>query len=921
MTRPGDGRADQQDGPPTNIRRGTLVKRRAAALFVAAGTAVVLAVTSRWWLPALPTLFGAVEANSELIDAFAGLTDIVTSLVLLLGAGLAYLGLRGVRAADAGGEARQANEADVGTPNLGTGSIPGAPKSLPPPPPGRVLGRADELQTAKHTLGVGASRETGEGRRAEGSSRKVAALHGWPGIGKSTFVAALCRDEEVQERFTGGIVFVPVGRSPEIRRLAEEVCAALGEPAPPGTSLDALRGRIAGALTRRPALVVFDDVWEERHVAPLLLAGGDSAALVATRRLDVATRISTDPEGPLKLGLLSEEDSLELIASRAPGVVAEHEGACRELARALDGLPLALRVAADLLRVESEAGFDISGLLAELTQAARVLGEAAPHDAWGDAGNDPGAAVATVKTLLRKSVERLDAETAKRFARLGVLPPKPLSFDAWTARDVWRDTAEDVDLEEDEHEAEQKHARQALEDLVRRGLVESAAAGVDPLAVKLDLRSERPERFWMHALVAAFALDVLEGTEGAGAAREAQQRRLEHCRRVVGAADGALREGGDTQYFGAYIMGLDLPNIRAAHEWARAHAPEDRRALEYLSRLPAQGRRVLAERLAPGEFLDWLTLAEESARAIGDEDEARSHREAVGAALLMKGQLRDALAYSEENFEAAEARGDAVGMATALANRASIRNSMGAHDDALELARRAEAALGDADAPDVLLAAIGQQAEALEGLGHIAEAEERYEARRDLARREGELSYYARALRGLARIKRERPEERDEAREMYDEAARVFWDLRDHGGYRAALNGKGALEIEAGSSEAAEQLFRQALASAVDDGHEGDQARAKMNLGIAHQNYGTRQGNETAEVEYREAVTLASGWDEPDLLGDVLFNLAQFLFHLAGRPRDARTEAVSAAEAYGRAGSAKESWARDLISEIDDAIG
>ena len=255
----------------------------------------------------------------------------------------------------------------------------------------------------------------------------------------------------------------------------------------------------------------------------------------------------------------------------------------------------------------------------------------------------------------------------------------------------------------------------------------------------------------------------------------------------------------------------------------------------------------------------------------------------------MKGQLREALSYSEESFRAAEARGDAVGMATALANRASILNSMGAHDDALDLARRSEAALGDADAPDVLLGAIGQQAEALEGLGHIAEAEERYGARRDLARSEGELSYYARALRGLARIKRERPEERDEAREMYDEAARVFWDLRDHGGYRAALNGKGALEIEAGSSEAAEQLFRQALASAVDDGHEGDQARAKMNLGIAHQNYGTRQGNETAEVEYREAVTLASGWDEPDLLGDVLFNLAQFLFHLAGRPRDART--------------------------------
>ena len=71
------------------------------------------------------------------------------------------------------------------------------------------------------------------------------------------------------------------------------------------------------------------------------------------------------------------------------------------------------------------------------------------------------------------------------------------------------------------------------------------------------------------------------------------------------------------------LLSLDLPNIRAAHEWARVRSSSDRRALEYLTRLPAAGRRVLSERLAPNEFLDWMVLAEESARAIGDEDEAR----------------------------------------------------------------------------------------------------------------------------------------------------------------------------------------------------------------------------------------------------------------------------------------------------------
>ena len=152
---------------------------------------------------------------------------------------------------------------------------------------------------------------------------------------------------------------------------------------------------------------------------------------------------------------------------------------------------------------------------------------------------------------------------------------------------------------------------------------------------------------------------------------------------------------------------------------------------------------------------------------------------------------------------------------------------------------------------------------------------------------------------------------------MYEEAAQLFWDLKDHDGYRGAQNGLGVLKLKAGSLSTAEEAFERALASAVEDGHTVDQARAKMNLGLAYQSRGTRQGYEAAETAYREALPLARNWNEPD----VLFNLAQLLYFYVGRYRDARAEAVSAAEAYGRAGSAKESWVRDLISEIDNATG
>ena len=790
--------------------------------------------------------------------------------------------------------------------------------NLLPPPPGLVLGRADELNRARRMLGVfdqGADRAG-----AADKPTKVVTVHGWPGLGKSAFISTLCRSQEVLDHFSGGVVFIPVGRSPNVQRLAEEVSIALGVPAPPGTTLNALRGRISDVLSQRSVLIVFDEVWEEGHVAPLLLAEGGSVVLVATRRLDIATRLSTATEGPLRLGLLSEEDSLQLTVSRAPNVVAENEDACRELVRALDGLPLALRVAADLLRVEADAGFDVSGLLDDLTEAA-LLDEEAPYDVGYDAEDGAGEAAMTVRALLQKSVERLDEDTVGRFAQLGILPAKPLSFDLWAAQELWNATGEDLDVESEEWQEEQELTRRTLSSLARRGLLESADVGIDPLAVKLDLRLKRPERFWMHALIATFALGMLEHTEGDDGVRQAQQRRLEHYRRVVAAANVAALEGGKTQYFGVFILSQDLPNIRAAHGWARARSADDNWALKYLSRLPAEGRRVLLERLGPGEFMGWMELAEKAARETGDEEEARMHRDAMGAALLRKGQLRESLLYCEESLETARLNKDRVAEGTALANLASIRNSMGQHKTALNLAKRAERVLKNSDAPDCKLGAIGQQAEALEGLGKFAEAEKRYKARRDLAWKVGELSYYARALKSTAGIKRERPGKQAEARQLYKEAAQVFWDLREYDSHRGALNSLGILELKAENLDAAEEVFQRALSAAVDGDHKGDQARSKMNLGLCYQDRGTQHGYEAAEAKYREALLLAQEWDEPDLIGDVLFNLAQLLYYYVGSLQDAREEAVSAAEAYGHAGSAKETWVLDLITKIDNAAG
>lgn len=92
-------------------------------LIVAGGTVVVLALTSRWWLPALPTLFGAIEANHELIGAFADLTTIATFVMLLIGAALAYLGFRSLQAGNDGQHAQRSVVVDHGGRGAAVGDV------------------------------------------------------------------------------------------------------------------------------------------------------------------------------------------------------------------------------------------------------------------------------------------------------------------------------------------------------------------------------------------------------------------------------------------------------------------------------------------------------------------------------------------------------------------------------------------------------------------------------------------------------------------------------------------------------------------------------------------------------------------------------------------------------------------------------
>jgi hypothetical protein len=182
---------------------------------------------------------------------------------------------------------------------------------------------------------------------------------------------------------------------------------------------------LAGLIRNKRMLLIVDDVWEAQHVIPFKVGGRNCAMLITTRNTRVAQDLAPTPDDIYRLAELSEEKAIELLQRLAPDVVAKYPDASRELARELEGLPLAIQVAGHLLNSEASFGFDASQLLAELRDGAKVIEAKAPADR-SDLASET---TPTVAALLEKSTERLDTPTRDCFAYLGVFAPKPATFD------------------------------------------------------------------------------------------------------------------------------------------------------------------------------------------------------------------------------------------------------------------------------------------------------------------------------------------------------------------------------------------------------------------------------------------------------------------------------------------------------------
>jgi hypothetical protein len=340
-----------------------------------------------------------------------------------------------------------------------------------PPTPALFLGRAGDVDAVKMRLGiVSKPRQTARARR-------IVAVRGWPGVGKTSIATVIARDPDTNVAFPDGVLWVSLGEAPNL--LAELVTCGryLGaeDVLRTATLKDAI-ARLRVHLSEKRMVLIVDDVWTLEDVLPFLHATPERGALLITTRLPaVAERVASGEDGAYHLSVLDRYSAIELLRRLVPSLVEERPEASTALVDSLEYLPLAVHVAGRLLASEYRNGWGVDDLLAELSAGAdRILASQVPLD-----GTEPGThAIPTVTILLERSTTRLDAETRERFAFLAAFAPKPATFDLQAAGAVWNVS----------------DPRPTIRQLVDRGLLEPVGS----------------ERFQIHALLIAHARSLGE---------------------------------------------------------------------------------------------------------------------------------------------------------------------------------------------------------------------------------------------------------------------------------------------------------------------------------------------------------------------------------------------------------------------------
>jgi tetratricopeptide (TPR) repeat protein len=337
---------------------------------------------------------------------------------------------------------------------LPTPSTDGGTTAMPPPKPQLVFGRQALLEDIV-------------GRLRKGDT---VALHGLPGIGKTTLLSAVAADPRVKAHFCDGVLWATVGPNGEAESALAEWARALGvAPARLGearTLADFARA-VHDAVGEKCVLLIADDVWDEATALALRVGGSRSARLIATRSPVVAAAFGGN--SAIEVPELSDADSLTLLEAYSPEAVAHFGADVRKLCDVVGGLPLALALIGSRLRQVGHAHQPrrLQRELAHLHESeARIALAQAESPLDRRAGLDDTTPT-TLTSVIALSEAQLSSSAQRALYALATFPAKPNTFDEAAALVVSAQSADALDALVDAGLVEYDGVRYCLHQTIR----------------------------------------------------------------------------------------------------------------------------------------------------------------------------------------------------------------------------------------------------------------------------------------------------------------------------------------------------------------------------------------------------------------------------------------------------------------------
>ena len=504
------------------------------------------------------------------------------------------------------------------------GAVVLPPNSNLPAPPNALIGRARELDDVRRLVRL--------------SRARIVTLTGVGGSGKTRLaleVAASLVDE-----FRDGVYLVEL--------------APLADPSLVETAiLRALGAKSYAEVAGRHVLLVLDNFEHVVEAAPTvaeLVGATDHLQVLVTSRSPLALR----GEALYEVSPLATSDAVALFVERALAAdeAFEDDGSVRTICERLDGLPLAVELAAARVRV-----LPPSVLVDRLSQRLPVL--------VGGARDLPSRQH-TLRETIQWSHDLLDAPARRAFAGLAVF------------RGGWTREAAATVCEVDDA---------ALQTLVDQSLVRRAG-----------------ERYTMLETVREYAVERLAEQDDAETVR---RRHAAHFRDLAIEARGFARGPEQQEWFDR--LELEQANVRAALGWAtdaevdvaleladaleplwtRRHHREALLVLDPLIRASAGARTdiragvlTIAGTLATeSERQDdaerWLEEALGLARDLGDSERTAWALKGLSRLMFARGDLAEARARSEQSLALFEQLEDWVPVGGRLNDLAMISRASG----------------------------------------------------------------------------------------------------------------------------------------------------------------------------------------------------------------------------------------------------